>query len=210
MATQRAKKANLKNTRKQVLNSVKAINCTVLDLADNIVDETLATGSKYQKVATNAIRKSEPIIEKQIDMIFDTVEMTIDQVKSNNKRFQKLLGITKQVNLASSTLTVATSQLGKLIKKVSGRVEEEVEEATKSIKTTVNSGRKASTKAVKAVTKRSTKPTASKSTKVVSKSKATKTTKAVAKRTAKPTTSKKAKVGAKRKTTRTRRATVKK
>lgn len=154
MATQRAKKVSLKNTRAQVLSSVKTINCKVISLADDLVDETIATGSKYQKVATKAIRNSEPIIEKQVDMIFDTVEMTIGQIQNNSKRLQKLLGITKQVNMATNTIGKATNTIGKLVQKVTGKVEEEMDVVTKTVKKTVRKGKKANSKTVKALAKK--------------------------------------------------------
>ncbi len=151
MATKAANKRTLNYRRNQVMDSVKNVNGMVLDLTENIIEETLATGAKYQKVAASAIRKSEPIIEKQVDMIFDSVELAIDQFQNNSKRLQKLLGITKQVKSAKN-------QIGKIVNVVSKKVEDSVEDAEKVIKKTRRKATpKKVVKAVKAEVKRTRK-----------------------------------------------------
>lgn len=144
MAIKTANKTAVNKRRNQVLKSVKNVNCLVVDLAEDIIDETLATGTKYQKLAVKAIKKSEPIIEKQVDMFFDTAELTIDQIQNNSKRIQKLLGITKQVNKASA-------KIGKIFKKVSESVEDGMEDVNEVAMATYNRTKKSSTKAIKAI-----------------------------------------------------------
>ncbi len=144
MARQKSNTAKLQDRRDQIMDSVKTVHCKVVDLAEDLIEGTVTTGAKYQKVAVNAIKKSEPIIEKQVDLVFDSMEMFVDQVQSNSKRLQKLLGITKQVDMA-------TERIGKMVKMVSGRVEEGIDEAEKTIKTTFRQGKKEAEKAVKTV-----------------------------------------------------------
>lgn len=144
MATSKANKGKVNQRRDQVLNSVKKVNCMVLDLTENLIEGTISTGSKYQRLAASAIKKSEPIIEKQVDMIFDTVEIAMDQIENNSKRFQKLLGITKQVKSAKT-------RLNKLAKRVSVKVETGIDEAEKAIESTLKQGRKQAKSTIKGV-----------------------------------------------------------
>ena len=131
MARAKAKKPAIQKGRDQVMESVKNAHGRVLDMAENIIDETLETGAKYQKIATTAIRKSEPIIEKQVDMVFDSMEMFVDQVQKNNKRLQKLFGIEKQVRKT-------TERINKLVSRVSDRMEESMAGASKVIQENID------------------------------------------------------------------------
>ncbi len=151
MATKTAQNTNLKERRDQVINTVKSVNCMFVDMADDLIEGTITTGTKYQKLAANAIKKSEPIIEKQVDMVFDTIEMAIDQLQSNNKRFQKLLGITKQVDMA-------TEKISQIAKRVSDKVEDQMEEAGETLKSTI-SRTKATTQKQTATAKKQVKRT---------------------------------------------------
>ncbi len=199
MATKTASKTNVQQRKNQVLQTVKKVNCMFIDLAEDMIEGTVATGTKYQKMAVKVINKSEPIIEKQVELLFDTAEMAIEQVQSNSKRFQKLLGITKQVDQASI-------RIGELVKTVSEKVEDSMEDVTnssskaiKSIKKVVekNIGKEVSLTSVKDAVVKTIKPqaktvksTATKAAKTVkatatkSAAKATKTVKATASKAA--------------------------
>ncbi len=166
MATKRANKTMMNKRRDQVMGTVKSVHSTVLELAEDLIEETVATGTKYQRVAASAIKKSEPIIEKQVDMIFDTLDITVSQIKDNNKRLLRLLAVTKKVNKA-------TNQIGKIVKNVSEKVEEGIETAGKTISTTIKQGERRADKAVQTA-----KAEASKATKTV-RARATKATKTV-------------------------------
>ncbi len=164
MARQAKSNVNLDKKRNQVIDSVKSVNCMFINMAEGLIEETVSTGTKYQRLAVKAIKKSEPIIEKQVDLIFDSVEMAIDQVQANNKRFQRLLGITKQVNKAKKTI-------GKLVENVSDKVEEGMEDANKTIQSTFKQAKKETEKAVKVVKAeaKKTRKTATKSIKAAPK-----------------------------------------
>ncbi len=189
MATKTAtRKTNVQQRKNQVLQTVKKVNCMVIDLAEDMIEGTVTTGTKYQKMAIKAINKSEPIIEKQVELLFDTAEMAIEQIQNNSQRFQKLLGITKQVDQASA-------KLGEMVKTVSEKVEDSMEDVSKtstkaiqSIKKVVekNIGTELSVSAVKDAVVKTIKPqaTAAKATA----SKTARTVKAGAKKSVAKTT----------------------
>ncbi|MBT8234052.1 MAG: hypothetical protein HKO66_12370 [Saprospiraceae bacterium] len=128
MASQSSNLKKLKNGRKIVMNSVKTIHNGVLETADTLIEETVNSGVKYQKLATKAIKKTEPLLDKQVDLFFDTAEAIYTQIQTGNKRFQKLLGITKTVKNAKSTVN-------KTVKMASKKLEENFEMASSAIKT---------------------------------------------------------------------------
>lgn len=205
MATKKSNTARFQKSRDQIMGSMKTAHCKVLDIAEELIDGTVATGTKYQRIAASAIKKSEPIIEKQVDIVFDSVEMFVDHIQTNSTRFQKLLGINKQVNKASK-------QIGKIVKSVSAKVESEFEDKAEAIKNTIKQGQRKADKTIKNVkaeskktvkaTTRKAKTTASSTAKKTRSTarKATSKAKTAVKSTAKRATS------AKRKTTAKRRA----
>ena len=123
MAAQTATK--LKEGRTAVMNTVKNIHNNVLETADVLIDESVNSGVKYQKMAVKAIKKTEPLLDKQVEIVFDTLESVVDQFESSNKRFQKLLGITKTVKKLKSNF-----------KKTVKSTSENIENATETIKKT--------------------------------------------------------------------------
>ncbi len=132
------------NRRNQIMNSAKTAHCKVVNFADELIEGTVATGTKYQKVAAKAIRKSEPLIEKQIDIVFDSLEMFTEQFQNNSKRLQKLLGITKAVDNT-------TMKINQTVKMVSEKLEDGFEDASKTLKSTFNQGKAKSDKLAKSV-----------------------------------------------------------
>lgn len=104
MATQTANIKKLRNGRKVVMTSVKNVHNNVIETAETLIEESVISGVKYQKMAVKAIKKTEPLIDKQVDIVFDTLENIYDQFEDGNKRFQKLLGITKTVKKVKSSI----------------------------------------------------------------------------------------------------------
>lgn len=167
MASQSSNLKRLRNGRELVMNSVKSVHNQVLETTETLIDETVNSGVKYQKLATKAIKKTEPLLDKQVDIIFDTVETVYEQVQKGNKRFQKLLGITKTVNKAktkaSKTFKAATESFeknfemaSKTIKTVADRVEDNIEKLSSNIKVSTEKAEQTTKTAAKNVRKRTT------------------------------------------------------
>lgn len=211
MANQTKRRQTLKNGRTSVLNSVKTIQNQLVDLSEVAIEETVATGVKYQKLAVKAIKKSEPLMEKQVDIIFDTAEEIYAQLGKSNKRFQRLFGITKQVNQAKRMLTKTYKQssevldknvayAAKTLKYVTDRVEDNIQQASKVVQSTVDNADTQTAKSIKEIKKTVSKKSPARARKTVKKTiakvkrtAAAKKVKAVSKRVAKTTPAKQVK-----------------
>ena len=110
MAKKDSTMATLEKGKKAVFSTSANIHESLLNTSNLIIDETIATLSRAQKITAKAIKKSEPIVEKQIEIAFETAETVKGQAVKGGKRALKLLGMTKQFN--------------KLAKKVSEIVED--------------------------------------------------------------------------------------
>lgn len=93
------------NKNKETIKKVSSkVHEELLSTSHLFIDETVATLTRMQKITGNVIKKSEPIIEKQIEITFEAVEALKDQAEKGGKRALKLLGLTKQFNKLSDTI----------------------------------------------------------------------------------------------------------
>ncbi len=80
-----AKKVNVKNT----LND---LNSALINGSEELIDAAVITGEKYQKLFAKSVKKSTPLVEKQVDIVFETIESLKDQFDFGTVRFKKLIG----------------------------------------------------------------------------------------------------------------------
>ena len=100
------------NKNKETIKKVSAkVHEELLNTSHMFIDETVATLSRMQKITGKVIKKSEPIIEKQIEMTFDAVEAIADQTEKGGKRALKLLGLTKQYNKLTNTISKKVKEI---------------------------------------------------------------------------------------------------
>ena len=92
MATATATRKKKAARRVDVKKTVNNINETLINTTEELIDNTVITGEKYQKLFSKSLKKSQPIIEKQVDMAFDTLESIKDQYEFGTVRFKKLIG----------------------------------------------------------------------------------------------------------------------
>ena len=146
MATKRNNMAEMKKTRNSVIETIKSVNDNLIGFAEVLIDETTASTAKYQKLAARAIKKSEPIVQKNVEIIADSAELLIKQYSDGNKRLQKLLGITKQVKNAKKsfekTIKSANETIEKNVKSIRENIEDTAEEVEKRTKKVVKRVRK--------------------------------------------------------------------
>lgn len=192
----------LKKGRATALNTVNVVNTKAIELTEELIEGSVATGVKYQKLAVNALKKTEPIMAKNVDIAFDTVEALYDQMISANTRLQKLFGIQKTVKNAKATLWntyKSTSKLAEknmddatnILKAAANEIEESMEVITEKIK----QGAKTAEKQIKATAELVTDAAAS--TVKAPKSKKAKKAKKAAKKAMKATAAKAKKVAKK-------------
>ena len=95
MATATAKKTKAKKqtaNKTNLKNTLAELNCVLIDTSEDLIDNAVKTGEKYQKLFAKSIKKSEPLMEKNVDIFFDTVEGIIGQTEAGTVRFKKLIG----------------------------------------------------------------------------------------------------------------------
>ena len=92
MATATATRKRKATKRVDVKKTMTNINETLINTTEDIIENTVETGEKYQKLFAKTLKKSEPIIEKQVDIVFDTFESLKDQYEFGTVRFKKLIG----------------------------------------------------------------------------------------------------------------------
>lgn len=90
MAT--ATKRRKTNKKVSVKNTLTELNCKLINGSEELIDSTVITGEKYQKLFAKTLKKSEPLVEKQVDIMFDTIESVRDQFEFGTVRFKKLIG----------------------------------------------------------------------------------------------------------------------
>lgn len=173
---------------KETVKKVSAkVHEELLNTSHLFIDETVATLSRMQRITGKVIKKSEPILEKQIDITFDAVEALKNQAEKGGKRALKLFGLTRQYNKWSSSLEEKIKEIPtveemiddakEIVGKAKSDVEERIEdisnklnignaiETTDKVKNSVSTANKKSTQPKKVATKKisARKPTASKS-----------------------------------------------
>ncbi len=92
MATATATKRRKTTKKVSVKNTLTDLNCALINGSESLIDSTVITGEKYQKLFAKSVKKTEPIIEKQVDIMFDTIESLKDQFDFGTVRFKKLIG----------------------------------------------------------------------------------------------------------------------
>jgi len=110
------------------------INSKALIAADDIINGSIKTGEKWQKLYTKSLKKSQPIIEKQIDMVFDTAETIIEQYQSSAKRFRQIFNL--EVTDTKKKATKVKSAAKKAVKKTTAKTTITAKKAVKQVKKT--------------------------------------------------------------------------
>ncbi len=128
MAT-KAKKTTKKATVKGNKPSVaKKVNTSLLNASIAAINTTVDNGSKWQKLASKLIKKSEKVRQQQINMVFDTAEAVKGQFISGTDRIKDLVGY--DAELVEKAKDMATNN--PVSKKVIGIVEDITEKVSEN------------------------------------------------------------------------------
>jgi len=162
MATATRKRTSKKSANKAQSSIVK-LNAEALKTTSALIEGTIDTGAKWQNLYAKSLKSSEPIIAKNIDIAFDTVETVVEQYQKGSKRVFALLGwdVKDVKKAASKAITTAKKAAKPTTKKATATVKKVAATATKVSKK--------ATKATKAEVKATSKT-------IVSKAKKTNTT----------------------------------
>ncbi len=147
MASITQTKKELTQRRNAVKKTVGKAHDTVLTTAEELVEGFVATGEKWQKLIAKTIKNSKPIVNKQVDIIFDGIETFQGQLKEGNKRINKLTGVNpskvaeqvmeetgKIVSLVQKTAQKAEDKVSDIVDTVEDRAKDTLKKAEKTAK----------------------------------------------------------------------------
>lgn len=86
------KKVSIQKGVDKLKATAKNIHDEALQTSDNLVEGSLATGAKWQKLMTKALTEGTVLFGKQQDLALDTLEELKGQYIHGTKRFRKLFG----------------------------------------------------------------------------------------------------------------------
>ena len=170
MATATAKKTKAKkgkDNKTNLKNTLNELNGVLIDTSEELIENAVKTGEKYQKLFAKSIKKSEPMIEKNVDIFFDTVEGILDQAEAGTVRFKKLIGwneklVSKWKKRAEKNITDLRKDVEETIETVQSEIIERIpgmEQPVKKATTTATKAKKATKKATATAKKAATRTT---------------------------------------------------
>lgn len=124
MATQTSNTKTSDQRKTQVKDNVKKFHDGILKTSEDILNGSVKAGEKWQELVAKALKKSEPIAEKNIDILFDTAEKVKVEVETGANRVKDLFGIEDKLFDGIKDKIINND----LFKKFKGEVEEIVEE----------------------------------------------------------------------------------
>ena len=95
MASKTTEKVSLQQRVDSVKSGISELHEEVLTTAHKMVDISLESGTKWQKLMSKVLHKGTDLFEKQQDMTFNALEEVKSQYMTGNKRFKQLLGLDK-------------------------------------------------------------------------------------------------------------------
>ena len=120
MATKTIKNKRIQKNLGTLIKQGKTINKEVINLSDELVSASIATGEKWQNLMEKAIKNGTTLLANQQDMIFDTLESLKGQYAIGSGRFMKLIGWksrTKKVSISAKGGKAKTTEVTPSIKK---------------------------------------------------------------------------------------------
>lgn len=97
MATKKINTDNVKINRDAIKENIKKTHDTIINASEDILNSTFKTGEKWQKLMAKAVKNTEPMREKQVDIVFDAAEAVKGQIEYGANRFKTLVGLEDDV-----------------------------------------------------------------------------------------------------------------
>lgn len=166
MASITQTKKDLTQRRNEVKKTVGKAHDTVLTTAEELVEGFVSTGEKWQKLIAKTIKNSKPILNKQVDIVFDGIETFQGQLKKGNKRVKKLTGVDpikvadqvreetgKIISIVQKTAQQAEDRVSDIVDTVEDRTKFSIKKAEKAAKKVEGKAKTSAKKAKKTVKK---------------------------------------------------------
>jgi len=80
-----------KKYRKGITKGVGELHDGIINFSDDLVEGTITTAGRWQKLWSKAIKNSEPMLSKQIDIVYNTLHAVKGQFKVSGKRIKGLI-----------------------------------------------------------------------------------------------------------------------
>ena len=124
------------NTRSKVQKTLSDLNNILIKRSEEAIEGTVKTGEQYQKLFAKALKKSEPVVAKQVDLVFDALEGVKGQVEYTGERFKTL------VNWDEISVTEWRKEAEKNLKDLRKEAEERVSDLRKDAEKRIKDLRK--------------------------------------------------------------------
>ena len=95
----------LVKNKKAIFKFGCAVHDEIIEASNLVIDETVNTVTKSQKIAGKIIKNGEPIVAKQVEMTIDTIAEVKKLAVKGGKRALKLIGMTKEFNSFTKTIS---------------------------------------------------------------------------------------------------------
>lgn len=105
MASKNSNINMLVKNKKAIFKFGCAVHDELLGASHLIIDETVNTVTKSQKIAAKIIKNGEPLVTKQVEITVETIAAIKNQATKSGKRALKLLGLTKEFNSLTKTIS---------------------------------------------------------------------------------------------------------
>jgi predicted flap endonuclease-1-like 5' DNA nuclease len=102
---------------KTVKNKYSEIHDNLLETSEDTINTTVKNVEKWQKLIAKSIKRSTPLVEKNMDMTFDAVETLAKQYKTGGLRVKRLLGLGGKDYKTSAPKATVTSKVTSIAKK---------------------------------------------------------------------------------------------
>lgn len=153
MATKNNTMNTLVKNRKAIFDLGCTIHDEVINASNIMIEETVNTITKSQKIAGKIIKNGEPIVAKQVEMTIEVLGEVKNQAINSRRRALKLLGLTKQYNAVSKQISKRVDQLPTtgeivgnakdIVANAKSDVEKTITKAAATIKKAANTAEKA-------------------------------------------------------------------
>ena len=164
MATATRKRTSKKSATVAQSTIVK-LNVEALKTTEALIEGTIETSAKYQNLYAKSLKKSEPIIAKNINLAFNTAETVVEQYQKSSKRVLALFGwdvkeVKKATQKEISTARKATKPASNIMKKATETAKKALSSINTETKTaTQPAAKKVSQPVAKTVTNKTKKTT---------------------------------------------------
>ncbi len=149
------KKVNRKKETNNFKAKAKSLHAEVIAVSDDLVEDTIATGEKWQTLMGKTLKEGVNLYGKQQDLVLTTLESLKGQYSTGSYRLRKLLGFD------TSTAQKTTKAVVKKVKITTAKARTTVKKALENndletIETTTKKAIKKTAKQVKAAAKKAT------------------------------------------------------